>query len=332
MAREFEEESVAVAVCAREDSALLRDLILKLFLQETPGGWQSPAVVVVINDSEQQNSDIRGFVSDATPSGRLSSIVFETRRGIPFARNAALDFAHQEGFDWVGFIDDDCIPDDDWLYEICLACKQSASDGAAGAWRISPVAEPSPWIPNDYWGEKNYFVGGRPANDLDELETAYTRSVIFRRSSATGPDGTPLLFSEKLANSGGSDVEFFDALIGAGGKVVFASKSRIEEKYEGERLEFVWHVKRKIRDSQLIFEREVISMRRSTIWRAAMFFRGLASGLFGLVRPNSMEGHRAPMRQRVGEVVLRLAPVFGIALFIAGFRYHSYSNTWKFLR
>jgi glycosyltransferase involved in cell wall biosynthesis len=332
MSSEAANNTIVVAVCARSDSLTLRELVGSLFSQETPSGWAHPEILVVVNESEALSPRLGEYLETVTPPGRVSQVIFEVVKGIPHSRNAALDWANKHELGWVGFIDDDCRPEDDWLYELCRAQEITGADAVAGAWNVVPVEEPSRWLPPYFWGPQRYEVAGKPATDLARLETAYTRSVLVCSASAVDSVGKALRFNPARETRGGSDVEFFDDFAAAGNMIVFAEKSRVKELYGNERLSFRWHFKRKIRNSQRVLENEVMRFNPRFRYRLRGYGKSLREALLLVILPINSPRTEYTTRQRAAELALQLAPLVGVLAEFLGFRYHSYSDSWKFLR
>jgi glycosyltransferase involved in cell wall biosynthesis len=134
------------------------------------------------------------------------ALVTESTRGISFARNRAVATALGQGADLVAFIDDDDLPEPDWLVRLLERQRETGAELVFGLASAPPgLAVPS-WLRglNDF----------RPRS-LDPLNryglpaAAGTCNVLLTRRmiealSADGP-----LFLPELALTGGSDSELF---------------------------------------------------------------------------------------------------------------------------
>ncbi len=69
----------------------------------------------------------------------------QPQRGIPQARNAALDAARELGATHVAFIDDDETAAPDWLAALWAAMVESGADAVLGCTRYIYPADASPW-------------------------------------------------------------------------------------------------------------------------------------------------------------------------------------------
>ncbi|MDZ4734723.1 MAG: glycosyltransferase family A protein [Rhodospirillaceae bacterium] len=155
------------------------------------GGWK----IVIVDDGSADDSAsiVNGF------RGRLPLTFIQRPHG---GKNAALNagLAEIEG-DLVVFIDDDVLPDRDWLLRLrAVADSQEAYSIFGGAIRPSWESEPEAWMreivrPGPVWGliERDE---GPCYHTLAFGGNMAVRAEIFRRgyrfNETVGPDGTPL--------------------------------------------------------------------------------------------------------------------------------------------
>ena len=249
---------VGVYVCTTLQSPLLLRTLLAIADQKLPQDVVLEAVTLVINMSEEdyvQSKDrLDELLLQARMAGAPVEVVHETSMGIPYARNKALEHAAQNTVRYVAFIDDDCVPDSDWLAHLAAPILSSSSDASAGSWRLIPEgASVSPFLPRSTWGRKDYLVQGDFAEDLSLLPHAFTRSVLFDRRVNTQIE--QLRFDEDRAELGGSDVLFFAQYVRLGGSIRYAQTSLVTEYYSDDRLTLKWHFWRKWRNAQFVLER-----------------------------------------------------------------------------
>lgn len=113
--------TVSVVIATRNRADWLRDTLESVAKQS-----RAPdEVVVVDNASTDHTKDVVLSFAD-----RLNvRYVHEPRRGIPYARNAAVRSATG---DIVAFIDDDCVANEDWLRYIEMPFLRDPNVGAVG--------------------------------------------------------------------------------------------------------------------------------------------------------------------------------------------------------
>jgi succinoglycan biosynthesis protein ExoM len=194
-----------------------------------------PQADVVIVDNEG-SAEARAICDWARREAGLAiRCVHEPERGIPFARNAALDQVAPEAA-FFAMIDDDEVPEPDWLEQLLLAQARTGADVVRGA--VVPVfPEGAPaWIrEGEFFGWPS--PGRRPLADGAELASASSNNVLVR-SAAVRALG--LRFDPTLAFTGGTDALFFRQMRLAGCRIVYAQCARVREIVPPERATFAY--------------------------------------------------------------------------------------------
>ncbi|MEM6460638.1 MAG: glycosyltransferase family 2 protein [Pseudomonadota bacterium] len=104
-------------------------------------GNLSLTVIVVENDPVDSLSDKIQCYDNASPDIRFRYVhVRDT--GISNARNAALNFAKQEGADYLAFIDDDEVADEQWISSLYRELKERKLNLVGGPMRIFSRSQP----------------------------------------------------------------------------------------------------------------------------------------------------------------------------------------------
>jgi glycosyltransferase involved in cell wall biosynthesis len=110
--------------------------------------------------------------------------VHEPRRGIPQARNACLDHIAPT-CDFFAFIDDDEIPDPNWLEQLLLTQARTGADVVRGCVEpILPDGSPT-WIKDGHffgWPRSHPDTGKSLLDDGQEIGSAATNNVLVRWS------------------------------------------------------------------------------------------------------------------------------------------------------
>ena len=103
---------ISIAVCTAGRPELLRACLESIIAQEGPAGSELRLIVVDNN----QLPDAEPIAAEIAGKGRFPvHYVHESRLGIPFARNRAIDTALALKSDWIAFIDDDHEATPGWL-------------------------------------------------------------------------------------------------------------------------------------------------------------------------------------------------------------------------
>ncbi|HEV7527222.1 MAG TPA: glycosyltransferase [Acidimicrobiia bacterium] len=168
----------------------------------------------------------------AWPIGYVS----EPERGIAGARNRAV--SECADVDFVVFIDDDEIPQTDWLASICAV--QAASKAPVVVGRVVPRFDSPPpkWIVDgEYFSRPRHATGQRVC-------WAITGNVMIARALLTRY--TPP-FDERFNLSGGEDTHFFMRARDDGTLMVSADDAVVFEDIPEERTSWRWIMRREYR-------------------------------------------------------------------------------------
>src|SRR5215475_9471106 len=193
---------IAVCICTFKRAELLGRLLATLAHQQTAGLF-TYSVVVADNDAARSAEQVVTAFSQ-TACFQVSYCV-EPRQNIALARNRAL--RHAQG-NLIAFIDDDELPEDDWLLNLFRTREACGVDGVLGL--VKPYFEFSP--PD--WVKRGRFFE-RPTPATGENVTCYaarTGNVLFRKAILKGV-GTP--FRHQFATAG-EDIDFFRRAMEAG--------------------------------------------------------------------------------------------------------------------
>jgi glycosyltransferase involved in cell wall biosynthesis len=187
-----------------------------------------PDLHVVIADNEGSAEARHICESFQAETGIPLTYVQEPERGISYARNACLD-SIPEACDFFAFIDDDEVPEPDWLERLIEAQAATNADVVQGP--VIPLYEPGAprWlVDGEFLGfpRRNWRGTKLQLQDLQELNEAYTNNVLVRRASVVAA-GTR--FDPAFALTGGGDTLFFRTLKAAGARIVFAARARVTE-------------------------------------------------------------------------------------------------------
>lgn len=170
----------------------------------------------------------------------------EPRRGIPVARNRALDEALTLGADALCFIDDDEYPDPEWLARLVACWRETGADLVGGPVEVArPVAGA---------GFAQRVINASLAARMrrKNLKTARAAARNGRYTIITNnwlcdlawQKRAQIRFDETLLISGGSDTAFYRAARKAGCKTAWCPKALVRETVPLERLTFQYQFRR----------------------------------------------------------------------------------------
>lgn len=198
-------------------------------------------VVIVDNEGSAEARAICEQVGQAT--GLAIRYVHEPRHGIPFARNACLDHVAADA-SFFAMIDDDEVPEPDWLEQLLLAQACVDADVVRGSVvPVFPDGAPA-WIRNgDFfgWPKQRRAGAGTALADGAELASASSNNVLVRAAAVRA---LGLRFDTTLTFTGGTDALFFRQMKLAGCRIVYAAGARVREAVPAQRATFryLWRV------------------------------------------------------------------------------------------
>lgn len=293
--------------------------------RQTVAAMPGPSLCAVVADNEGSEAARRVCVEFQGRSGIHLSYVHEPRRGISFARNACLDNIPAT-CDFFAFIDDDEVPEPDWLERLLEAQAATGADVVQGP--VYPLFEPG--APK--WAAAGEFFGWPRRNwrgtlpelaEYQELDEAYTNNVFVR---ADGVRRTGLRFDPVFALSGGEDVMFFKALKAAGNRIVYAPRARVGETVPRERATLWYRLRLEYRIANSPLPRRPKAKKRTLVGKVVRGWREsggakIASGI-GHLCGSVLSGK--PSMERTVVAGLRVAYGIGQAARALGLTYHPY--------
>lgn len=209
-------QKLVIAVCTAQRPNMLKACLDSLDKLVRPDAADLSVVVV-------ENDAVPFFTGEAADEVRqaLTIPVFfhhEPRRGIPFARNTALEAALEHDPDWIALIDDDERAEPDWIEKLLAACETFDAEVANGPVRRI-YEKPAP----HWW--KSQLLKPRPTGT--EITEAPTNNVLIS-ARIVRPDGLGLRFDERLT-FGSEDIDFFRRTHAAGARMIWVDDAFVEE-------------------------------------------------------------------------------------------------------
>ncbi len=216
-------EKIVVCVCTCQRPVMLRHCLTSLIRQDFPD-WLRMEIVVVDNDWTQSARDT---VQDMKLMALDTPIHYahEPKRGIAFARNAALDSAVLSHPDWIAFIDDDETAKTDWIAQLTHP-DYADTPILRGSHQFR---HPSP---RPFWALQKPPRQGREGQ---ACKTATTGNVRF----AAAIVHAGFRFDERLGFMGGEDNEFFTRLHKAGYVIKWTERAKVTEYAHPERFTYL---------------------------------------------------------------------------------------------
>ena len=204
---------ICILICTFERPELLRQLLTALVPQAIEHGCPT---IIVDNGTRSSEAVVSPFKSEMP-------IIYErlSEPGIVSARNRAMALALESHPDFLAFIDDDEVPEPDWLANLIGRAEETGADFAIGPVVPEYAAPPPRWATDGSYFHKSG-------------ETVCTSNLLLRTSCI--PAHASQWFHQAFNFSGGEDYEFLSRLAANGAVHVVAEKAVVRESVPASRL------------------------------------------------------------------------------------------------
>lgn len=224
---------ISICVCTFKRPQMLGELLSGLMRQKT-GDRFNFSIVVVDNDGDESG---RAMVERFQREHTIPIEYFvEREQSIALARNLTVAKARGE---MLAFIDDDEVPEDDWLLTLYNGMEKYKADGVLGPVKPRFVAAPPEWVLKagmfDRPNSQNYATGMK----LEAAQTG-TGNALIRRSVFEAGEGP----FRRQFGSGGEDIDFFRRAMAKGKVFIWCDEAVAFETVPQERTRVKFQVKR----------------------------------------------------------------------------------------
>jgi len=220
---------ITICICTFMRDALLRRLLQSLTRVDLMGLGSHGVDVLVVNNAPNPATRQLCWEAEANLPMRIR-YVEEPAAGLVNARNRAVAEALASDADAIAFLDDDDVPDFDWLKELVATYVRSGADIVAGNRRY---AELPPWRRSTAERRRKKSGDKEVARKIPKGAAACI--VMIGRKILEELSRESSVFSPKFAMSGGEDRDFFLRAVKHGARIVVAEKSFITQHYENDR-------------------------------------------------------------------------------------------------
>jgi succinoglycan biosynthesis protein ExoM len=223
--------SLAICICTFNRPEGLRRLLEGLDGQIFSATAIPQILLIVVDNSPN------GDAKQACESGQRTwplRYLHEPQPGISYARNRALAAVPKEA-DFIAMIDDDEVPEPDWLDQLLLAQTRSGADIIVGCTSPSFPATTPHWI-----AATGFFCKPQNPETLRELDPdppAATCNVLMHAKLIIEPG---IRFAHELALSGGEDKLLFQSLKLGGYRFAWCGAAHATEFIPAERANFAY--------------------------------------------------------------------------------------------
>ena len=241
---ETRRNTVIIAILTYRRRGPLKACLGALQDMDAPDGYQ---VTLLIIDNDPERSVFESAESWNALSHRYPlRCVHEPTRGIPAARNRALDEAMAADADLLCFIDDDEQPDSDWLVSLSRCRSQSGAELIGGPVYVTEAPDDA-----NFW--QRFINASLQARSRRSMARTARRFATGGRFTIVTNNwmcdlawlrGAGLRFDEHLQFTGGSDTLFFREAKRAGCKVAWCDAARVRETQPLSRLSLTYQFRR----------------------------------------------------------------------------------------
>lgn len=191
--------------------------------------------ILVVENNEYHDDQVKKIISSYNNSEKCVKHLLEPMRGIPHARNAALNFAKDKGYNYLAFIDDDAFASPDWIKTL-VKVNENAHVAAGPQLAIFPEGTSS-------FYRNAVIYHERKVTDRAAIRWAATNNILI---DIYFIKENKLSFNPELIN-GGEDKELFLRVNKLGGKLVWSESAVVSEHIAQSRLSAAWAMRRTFR-------------------------------------------------------------------------------------
>lgn len=229
---------IFIGICTYNRPQMLEVCLQSLIGQECP---ESAELMFCVADNNSNNEYNIKAVVDKTLSDHNYKYILVEKQGISFARNAIVECAIQYSADFIAFIDDDEYARNNWIVSLYKKIKSSGADVVQGKMVFNLPAN-TPEFLASLWKSTSLEEDAK-------LKSVATGNVIFCKKII---QEWKLRFNQKLALTGGEDLDFFLRSFNKGGRHIFTSKAIVYETVPEERATMKWQLQRRMQEGFVI--------------------------------------------------------------------------------
>lgn len=226
-------EHISVCICTYKRPQRLRVLLDYLTKQDTKDLFNYSIVII---DNDKLASSKRVYEEFKSKKRQvLLDIIYsiEEKQNIALARNKAVQYSKG---DYVAFIDDDELPESNWLLNLYQTINKYKVDGVMGPVCPQFEVQPPSWVLRSGFFNRKRFDTGHKMNWTESR----TGNVLLRREIFAK---NRIWFREEFG-SGGEDRDFFFRKINEGYKFVWCDEAVVYELIPKIRWNIIFMIKR----------------------------------------------------------------------------------------
>ena len=224
---------IAICICfSKKNEIYHHKIINNLNIIKIPKECNLSFYLVVNNNPTKLIDLIKKIITNK----KINIFILNSfKKDIPNTRNIFLLKIRNKNLDYVGFLDDDCKINRNWVFLMTNFITKYKCDIVGG---------PQYHKVTNLKYKKLYNMLEPPNTNKQNIRWVATNNCFFKKKIL---DKTNLLFNQYLKNIGGSDQLFFRKLKKKGFSIMWNSKASIEEYLQVDRENYIWFIKRNFR-------------------------------------------------------------------------------------
>ena len=305
--------SLSICICTFKRPDQLKILIDTIYSSEFIRPSSLTEIVIVDNDPLGSAFPVcEKFESRHNPSLRYVHVEVPN---ISVARNTAV---HVAKGNQLAFIDDDEIPENDWLLQLTNTMAATEADVVFGP--VLPVTnkETPQWIIDGGYFNRARFLTGSTVSAGE----ARTGNVLLKRECI---ESVPGPFEIGFGQSGGEDTLFFSKLIKNKFSLIWCDEAIVKEDVPIDRANPSWLLRRSYRVGQTYIRTEFALLNKSIPAKEWIYY--FSKSFVQLIASASLSFVTLPMSATRSFYWLRIFfSQLGKISALFGRRYHAYGN------
>ena len=224
---------IAICICfSKKNESYHHKILNDLNIIKIPEGYNLSFYLVVNSNRTKLANLLKKIITNKKID---ISILNSIKKDIPNTRNIFLLKIKNMDLDYVGFLDDDCKINRNWIFLMTNFITKYKCDIVGGPQNHKFL---------DIKYKKLYNILEPSHSNKQTIKWVATNNCFFKKKIL---DKANLLFNKNLKNIGGSDQLFFRKLKKKGFSIMWNSKAIIEEYPQADRENYAWFLKRNFR-------------------------------------------------------------------------------------
>ena len=224
---------IAICICfSKKNESYHHKILNDLNIIKIPEGCNLSFYLVVNSNPTKLTNLLKKIITNK----KINIIILNSiKKDIPNTRNIFLEKIKKHNLDYVGFLDDDCKINRDWICSMTNFIIKYKCDIVGG---------PQHHGVSNIKYKKLYNILEPSNSNKQKVNWIATNNCFFKKDIL---DKSNLIFNANLKNIGGSDQLFFRKLKKKGFSIMWNSKATVKEYPQVDRENYAWFLKRNFR-------------------------------------------------------------------------------------